>query len=87
MASMPIELAAVDHVQGDEIDAYERLLTDAMRGDSLLFVREDAVEVSWIVVQHLWGNVAPAHLYESGSWGPVEANALAADIGGWHDPQ
>jgi glucose-6-phosphate 1-dehydrogenase len=87
MASMPIELAAVDHVQGDEIDAYERLLTDAMRGDSLLFVREDAVEVSWIVVQHLLGNVAPAHLYESGSWGPVEANALAADIGGWHDPQ
>jgi glucose-6-phosphate 1-dehydrogenase len=43
MVPMPIELAAVDHAQGDEVDAYERLLTDAMRGHSLLFVREDAL--------------------------------------------
>src|SRR5262249_37592662 len=32
MVPMPIELAAVDHAQGDEVGAYERLLTDAMRG-------------------------------------------------------
>lgn len=87
MVPMPIELVAVDHAAGDEAEAYERLLTDAMRGDSLLFVREDAVEVSWMVVQHLLGNVSPVHLYESGSWGPAEADKLAADIGGWHDPQ
>jgi glucose-6-phosphate 1-dehydrogenase len=87
MVPMPIELAAVDHAQGDEAGAYERLLTDAMRGDSLLFVREDAVEVSWMVVQHLLGNVTPAYVYEPGSWGPAEADLLAADIGGWHDPQ
>jgi glucose-6-phosphate 1-dehydrogenase len=84
---MPIELAAVDHAQGDEVDPYERLLTDAMRGDSSLFVREDAVELSWVVVQSLLGNVTPAYMYEPGSWGPAEATALAADIGGWHDPQ
>jgi glucose-6-phosphate 1-dehydrogenase len=83
---MAIELTAVDHEVGDQVDAYERLLTDAMRGDASLFVREDAVERQWEVVQHLLGNVTPAYLYEPGSWGPSEADALAADIGGWHDP-
>lgn len=87
MTPMAIELAAVDHVLGDEVEAYERLLTDAMRGDSLLFVREDAVEVSWMVVQHLLGNVTPAYLYDPGTWGPSEADSLAADVGGWYDPQ
>jgi glucose-6-phosphate 1-dehydrogenase len=87
MTPMAIELAAVDHAQGDEVGAYERLLTDAMEGDSLMFVREDAVEVSWMVVQHLLGSVTPAHLYEPGSWGPAEADVLAAEFGGWHDPQ
>jgi glucose-6-phosphate 1-dehydrogenase len=87
MMAMPIELAAVDHAQGDEVDAYERLLSDAMRGDSLLFVREDAVDVSWMVVQHLLGNVTPAYVYEPGTWGPSQADSLAADVGGWHDPQ
>jgi glucose-6-phosphate 1-dehydrogenase len=83
---MAIELSAVDHVQGDQVEAYERLLTDAMRGDSSLFIREDAVERSWEIVEHLLGNVSPAYIYEPGSWGSVEADALAADIGGWHDP-
>lgn len=86
MTSTSIELAAVDHVSGDEVEAYERLLTDAMSGDSLLFVREDAVEVSWMVVQNVLGNVTEAYVYEPGSWGPEQADALAADIGGWHDP-
>ena len=81
-----IELAAVDHAVGDEVDAYERLLTDAMRGDASLFVREDAVEREWVIVEDLLGNVNPAHVYEPGSWGPTEADALAADIGGWHNP-
>ena len=87
MVPMALEMTAVDHVQGDEVEAYERLLTDAMRGEPLLFVRADAVELSWMVVQHLLGNVGPAHVYEPGSWGPGEADALAADVGGWHDPQ
>ena len=87
MTPMPVELAVVDHAKGDEVDAYERLLTDAMQGDSLLFVREDAVEVSWRVVQQLLGNVTPTHMYEPGSWGPAEADRLATDIGGWHNIQ
>src|SRR5262249_35590996 len=86
MVAMPVELTAIDSQLGDEVEAYERLLTDAMQGDSLLFVREDAVDASWVVVQDLLGNVAPVHVYKPGSWGPQEADALAADIGGWHDP-
>jgi len=87
MTSKRIELAAVDHEQGDEVEAYERLLTDAMRGDSLLFVREDAVEGSWRIVQELLENVTTVYGYEPGSWGPAEADKLAADLGGWHNPQ
>jgi glucose-6-phosphate 1-dehydrogenase len=83
MIPMPTELVAVDHALCDEVDAYERLLTDALRGDSLLFVREDAVEATWGVVQPLLGNVTPSHVYEPGSWGPAEASVLAADLGGW----
>jgi glucose-6-phosphate 1-dehydrogenase len=86
MTAMMTELAAVKDSPGDEVDAYERLLTDAMRGDAFLFVREDAVEVSWAVVDHLLGNAAPLHFYEPGSWGPLEASHLAKDIGGWRDP-
>ena len=87
MTAMMTELAAVKDSPGDEVDAYERLLTDAMRGDALLFVREDAVEVSWAVVNKILGNAAPLHFYEPGSWGPLEANQLARDIGGWNNPQ
>jgi glucose-6-phosphate 1-dehydrogenase len=85
LVPMMTELTAVN-TAGDEIDAYERLLTDAMAGDELLFVREDAVEVAWEVVENILGDVAPLHIYQQGSWGPDEANRLAKDIGGWHNP-
>jgi glucose-6-phosphate 1-dehydrogenase len=86
LVAMLTELAAVKNSPGDEVEAYERLLTDAMRGDALLFVREDAVEVSWGVVENILGNSAPLHFYEPGSWGPIETETLAKDIGGWRNP-
>jgi len=86
LIAMLTELAAVKNSPGDEVEAYERLLTDAMRGDALLFVREDAVEVSWGVVENILGNSAPLHFYEPGSWGPIETETLAKDIGGWRNP-
>ena len=55
MVSMPVELSAVQLDLSDELDAYERLLTDAMRGDSLLFVRQDAVEAAWAIVDPILG--------------------------------
>jgi len=83
----PTELVAVSLPGGDEVAPYERLLTDAMSGDSLLFVREDAVEVAWSVVDSILGNATPALIYEPGTWGPAEADRLAADVGGWHNPK
>jgi glucose-6-phosphate 1-dehydrogenase len=87
MVSMPVELAAYDKPEGGELEAYERLLSDAMRGDKMLFVREDAVDAAWAIVDPVLGDVTPVHEYEPGTWGPPEADALAADIGGWRNPQ
>jgi len=87
MVSMPAELSAVEQAQSEELTAYERLLTDAMEGDATLFVREDAVEAAWSIVGSVLGNVAPIHAYEPGTWGPAEADRIAADIGGWHNPE
>ncbi len=84
--SMSTELVAVRDAGRDEVDAYERLLTDAMKGDPTLFVREDAVEEAWRVVDGILDNAAPVHPYEPGTWGPVEADRLVADLRGWHNP-
>lgn len=87
MVPMPVELSAIKAPHTDEVDAYERLLTDAILGDSILFVREDAVEVGWQIVENILGNIPPLHIYEPGTWGPPEADRLAADAGGWHNPE
>ncbi|HKF42017.1 MAG TPA: glucose-6-phosphate dehydrogenase [Thermoanaerobaculia bacterium] len=84
--SMPSELVAVRDAARDEVDAYERLLTDAMKGDPTLFVREDAVEAAWKVVDGILGDAAPVHSYAPGSWGPAEADGLMAGLDGWEDP-
>ncbi len=86
MVSMPAELVAVRSDKGDEIEAYERLLTDAMQGDQTLFVREDAVEAAWAIVDGILDDATPVSSYVPGTWGPAQAAALAADVEGWHDP-
>jgi glucose-6-phosphate 1-dehydrogenase len=73
--------------EADEIEAYERLLTDAMRGHAALFVREDAVLAQWAIVEPVLGNVTPVFPYEPGSWGPAEADRLVGGRGPWHNPQ
>ncbi|QXD22875.1 glucose-6-phosphate dehydrogenase [Opitutia bacterium ISCC 51] len=63
-------------------EAYERLILDAMIGDSTLFIRGDETEASWKIVTPIlefWkscGNQGMAE-YQSGSWGPLEADQLA----------
>ena len=71
----------------DEMVPYERLLGDAIRGDPLLFVREDGVEAAWEVVDPILGNVTPLHEYEANTWGPVESEQLMSDGDRWHNPQ
>ena len=85
MISEPTELKVVHHPEG-EMDAYERLLGDAMAGDATLFARQDGVEAAWAIVQPILGNVTRVFEYEPGSWGPAEAERLAADVAGWHCP-
>jgi len=84
--SDPTELRIAHLPSADEMTPYERLLGDAMDGDSMLFARGDGVEAAWTVVEGILGNVEPAVEYDPGSWGPIEANDLAADLGGWRDP-
>ena len=80
------ELSFVDKPEGDEMDAYERLLGDAMEGDPGLFARQDAVEASWAIVDPVLHIPTPVFEYEPGTWGPAEAERLVADAGGWHCP-
>jgi glucose-6-phosphate 1-dehydrogenase len=86
LTSMPAELSFVSMDRSGELLPYERLLTDAMRGDPLLFVREDAVEAAWAVVEPILGQTLPLRTYADGSWGPSEADELASDVGGWYNP-
>ena len=86
LESMPVELSAVN-AQADNYFPYEILLAGAMHGDLMLFVREDAVEAAWTIVDPVIGERTPLYGYEPGTWGPIEADRLAADIGGWHNPQ
>jgi glucose-6-phosphate 1-dehydrogenase len=87
LVSRPADLSVVEELTVDEVDAYERLLGDAMHGDGMLFVREDAVEAAWAIVDPILSNEAALHEYEPGSWGPREADRLALDVGGWHNPE
>ncbi len=86
MTGDPTELKVIHHPDGDEMDAYERLLGDAMAGDATLFARQDGVEAAWAVVQPILGSVTPVHEYEPGTYGPPEAARLTAGTCSWHSP-
>ena len=83
----PTELSVLRQPGVDELGPYERLLGDAMDGDPVLFAREDAVERAWEIVDPILEAETPLHMYEPGTWGPQEAERLAAPHGGWHAPE
>jgi glucose-6-phosphate 1-dehydrogenase len=85
MVGEHVELV-VRHASGDEMTPYERLLGDAIRGDAMLFVRQDSVEAAWKVVDPVLGDATPVHEYDAGTWGPTEAEAVIAADGPWHNP-
>ena len=86
MRGEDVELIAC-HDRTDEMAPYERLLRDAMRGDQMLFAREDSVEEAWRVVDPVLGSRTPLFEYESGTWGPAEADRLLQNGAGWHNPE
>jgi len=82
----PVELAVVDLESADAMSAYERLLGDAMAGDATLFARYDTVEAAWRIVEPVLESPGEPYEYEPGTWGPTQADRLAAGPGGWRGP-
>ncbi len=85
MKGEDVELVA-RHNALDEMAPYERLLGDAMRGNPALFVREDAVEAAWSIVDPILDTQTPIYEYAPQTWGPGEADQIIAGNGGWHNP-
>jgi glucose-6-phosphate 1-dehydrogenase len=80
------ELIAVHHPDGAEMDAYERLLGDAMKGRATEFAREDYVEEAWRIVEPVLGRDPPPTEYEPNTWGPAAAEQLIGRDGPWRNP-
>ena len=85
MRGEEVELVA-RHRKHTEMEPYERLLGDALRGDASLFTTDEAVEAAWAVVDHILETPMPIHEYEPGSWGPEAAQQLVRSKEGWHEP-
>ena len=81
LAAEAVELELTHGLVG-ELEPYEELLGDAMRGDSFRFAREDYVEEAWRIVDPAIQAGTPLHEYAPGTWGPPEADALVP--GGWY---
>jgi glucose-6-phosphate 1-dehydrogenase len=80
------ELLASRLPNAKEMDAYERVLSDAMAGDATLFAREDYVEEAWRIVDPALKAATPVHEYEPKTWGPAEVEHVTPP-GGWQNPQ
>lgn len=81
-----VEMVASRHPRPDEMEAYERVLGDAMAGDATLFAREDYVEEAWRIVDPVVKASTPIYEYEKGTWGPREVDQKVSPPGGWHNP-
>jgi glucose-6-phosphate 1-dehydrogenase len=79
-----LDQAALDFDFGERfgglelVEAYEHLLLEAMHGDRTLFIRQEAVERSWEVLEPLFDELPRMIPYAPGSWGPAEADGLIA---------
>jgi glucose-6-phosphate 1-dehydrogenase len=80
-----VEMVASRHPRPEEMEAYERVLGDAMAGDATLFAREDYVEEAWRIVDPVLKAGTPVYEYEPKTWGPTEVERVTPP-GGWHDP-
>jgi glucose-6-phosphate 1-dehydrogenase len=86
MGAVDMDFNYVDHFGNTVSTGYERLLYDCMTGDATLFQRADMVEASWRVVSPIldvWQAIPARDFpnYESGAWGPIEADELLANDG------
>src|SRR5271169_6104704 len=63
---------------GDVLEAYERLILDAMRGDRTLYNTAEGIERLWEVSAPLLEDPPPSHSYDLDSWGPNAVHPLIA---------
>ncbi len=86
MIGEQVELLTSHHPGAGEMDAYERVLGDAMAGDATLFAREDYVEEAWRIVDPVLKAGTPVSEYDAGMWGPTQVDEKVMPPGGWHNP-
>ena len=72
-----VELIASRNPRPGEMATYERVLSDAMAGDTTLFARQDYVEEAWRIVDPILNQDTPLYRYAPHTWGPVKANQCA----------
>jgi glucose-6-phosphate 1-dehydrogenase len=87
LISRPVDLeVSFDEVFGERQEAYQRLLEDAMVGDTRRFGRADALAEQWRIFEPALAAPHPVSLYHQGTWGPTVADTFSASLGGWHEP-
>ena len=79
------EMLASRTPRSGEMEAYERLLGDAMAGDSTQFARQDYVEEAWRIVDPMLKATTPVYEYDPGEWGPSQISQVTPP-GGWQNP-
>ena len=85
MSGQAVEMVASKCPPAGEMEAYERLLSDAMAGDATQFAREDYVEEAWRIVDPVLKADTAVHEYEPNTWGPGVVDATVSPSGGWRN--
>jgi glucose-6-phosphate 1-dehydrogenase len=85
LAGERAEMVASRWPSAKEMDAYERVLGDAMTGNTTSFAREDYVEEAWRIVDPVLKQDTPVYAYDPGTWGPEEVDKVMPP-GGWQNP-
>jgi glucose-6-phosphate 1-dehydrogenase len=80
-----VEMVFKRYLGMKDMDAYERVLTDAMAGDATLFARQDYVQEAWRVVDGALKVDTPVFTYEPQTWGPNAVERITPP-GGWQNP-
>ena len=86
MVGEDVELVLAEH-SASLTPPYQRLLGEAMRGDSESFGREDIVDAQWRIVEPILVDPPACLDYAPGTWGPEAAGALIGADGPWRNPE
>jgi glucose-6-phosphate 1-dehydrogenase len=86
LAGQTVEMLGSRSPRADEMEAYERVLGDAIAGDATLFARQDYVEEAWRIVDPALKADTPVYSYDPGTWGPTEVDRQVSPPAGWHNP-